>query len=68
MGEQKKRTVIHRWADVPAFASEDEEAAWWPTVDFGDDFVRSGTAVPADRLPPKRAESVTVHHQTGRTA
>ncbi|HLG70226.1 MAG TPA: hypothetical protein VFA70_09865 [Dehalococcoidia bacterium] len=51
---RETRRVIHSWADVPQFASEADEAAWWPTVDFGEDFAAASEPVTDDRLPPKR--------------
>lgn len=47
-------TVIHSRDEIPAFASEAEEAAFWATHEIADDLWDRLPAVPEDELPPAR--------------
>ncbi|NCP34698.1 MAG: hypothetical protein GW802_36435 [Armatimonadetes bacterium] len=41
--EQPERAVIDRLEDIPEFASEDEERAWWATHDIAEELGRDAT-------------------------
>jgi len=45
MDSQKplEREVVHAWEDIPDFASEEEERAWWATHDMADELGRDVT-------------------------
>jgi hypothetical protein len=51
-------TVIHSLDDIPVFADEDEEAAFWCTHEFSDELWESLPHVPDDELPPVRKRHV----------
>lgn len=53
-GKQKRRTVVNRWDDVPRFASEDEEAAYWTTHQLGDRLLEQMSPDFDQDLPPPR--------------
>lgn len=41
--EQKERQIIRSLEEVPNFASEDEERAWWATHDLAEELGMDGT-------------------------
>jgi predicted DNA binding CopG/RHH family protein len=47
-------TVIHSREEIPAFASEAEEAAFWATHEIADDLWDRLPAVPEEAMPPAR--------------
>jgi hypothetical protein len=50
-------TTITSWSQVPHFASEAEEVAWWAVHQLGDEMLAGFKAVPEggdDWLPPAR--------------
>ena len=57
MAEEKKE--IRSWDEVPSFASEKEEQAWWEEHDVSEELVETFEAIPEGKLPPPRGQSVT---------
>jgi uncharacterized protein (DUF4415 family) len=52
--------TIQGWDEVPTFANEDEEAAFWATHDLGQPLLDQMQPIPVDGagvLPPARAPS-----------
>ena len=47
-----RMTTIHSVDEIPAFASEAEEAAFWATHEIGDDLWERLPPVPEEDLPP----------------
>ena len=47
-------TVIHSRDEIPVFASESEEAAFWATHELADDLWDRLPTVPEGELPPAR--------------
>ena len=56
MAEQSKE--IRSWDEVPSFASEKEEQAWWDEHDVSDELLQAFGPVEEGSLPP-RERSVT---------
>jgi uncharacterized DUF497 family protein len=55
----KKRKEINSWGEVPSFASEKEEQAWWDEHDISEELL--GTFEPRskmDHLPPPREKTI----------
>ena len=52
----REMTVIHSMDEVPDFASEAEEAAWWATHELSEELWRSLPRMPDHDLPPVRTE------------
>jgi hypothetical protein len=46
--------VVERWEQVPAFATEAEEAAYWDTHELGDEILSQMGPMDEDVLPPAR--------------
>ena len=57
MAEQRKE--IRSWDEVPSFASEKEEQAWWDEHDVSDELLQTFGPVEESTLPPPRERSVT---------
>ena len=57
MAEQRKE--IKSWDEVPSFASEKEEQAWWDEHDVSGELLRTFGPVEEGTLPPSRGRSVT---------
>ncbi len=51
---RRQMTTIQSWDDVPTFASEAEEAAYWATHDLGEGLLAQMGPVPEGALPPHR--------------
>jgi hypothetical protein len=51
------RIAIHSFEQVPDFASEAEERAFWDSHDLGDDLVQQMEPVPDGILPAPRART-----------
>ncbi len=49
-----KRQVVERPEDIPAFASEEEEAQFWSEHELGDSMLEDMQPLAADALPPPR--------------
>ena len=47
-------TIIRSWDEVPAFANEAEEAAFWDTHELGDELLEQMSSQRDPRLPPPR--------------
>ena len=55
---QRRMKVIESWNEVPGFASEDEEAAYWAAHDLSAGLLDQMQPIPVDgggELPPARA-------------
>jgi predicted DNA binding CopG/RHH family protein len=50
----RPKVVIHSWSEVPAFASEAEEAEFWATHALGDELLDQMDETPEGLLPPAR--------------
>lgn len=48
------KVVIHSWSEVPAFASEAEEAEFWASHVLGEDLLEQMDTAPEGLLPPPR--------------
>jgi uncharacterized protein (DUF4415 family) len=57
MAEERKE--IKRWDEVPAFASEREEQAWWDEHDVSEELLDTFGPVQEGQLPPPREKTVT---------
>ncbi len=56
----KKRKEIKSWEEVPPFASEKEERAWWDEHDISEELLETfESRSERDRLPPPREKSAT---------
>ncbi len=68
--KNERRAILHSLAEVPAFASEAEEASFWAAHEFSDALMASFTPTPAHLLPPTRtpgtsaAYGVPARHET----
>ncbi|MGH2763836.1 MAG: CopG family antitoxin [Thermoleophilaceae bacterium] len=49
-----KKRVVERPEDIPAFASEDEEAQFWSEHELGDNMLKDMKPLAEDVLPPPR--------------
>lgn len=59
-GMAKKRKEIKSWEEVPPFASEKEEQAWWDEHDISEELLETfESRSERDRLPPPREKSAT---------
>jgi predicted DNA binding CopG/RHH family protein len=47
-------TIVRSWNDVPAFATEAEEAAFWDTHELGDELLERMSPQRDPKLPPPR--------------
>ncbi len=56
---EKKRKEIKSWDEVPSFASEKEEQAWWDEHDISEELLETFGPVPEGELPPPREKTVT---------
>lgn len=55
MAKTKQRMkTIHRWGEVPAFESEEEESAFWATHHLGDELLAAMTPHADKNLPATR--------------
>jgi predicted DNA binding CopG/RHH family protein len=54
------RTIIRSLDDIPTFADEDEERAFWATHEVSDELAEAAEPIPADELPPPRPRSRTI--------
>ena len=52
--QSSRRIVIHDLSEIPAFASEKEEAEWRDAHVFSDELWDQFSSVPEDELPPPR--------------
>ncbi len=70
MGEEggekltRKRKEIKSWDEVPAFASEREEQAWWDEHDVSAELLETFGPVPEGELPTPRDRTVTRPRKT----
>jgi uncharacterized protein (DUF4415 family) len=55
----KKRKEIKSWDEVPSFASEKEEQAWWDEHDISEELLETFRPVPEGELPPPREKTIT---------
>ena len=61
MSKRPRLTEIDSLDEVPAFATEHEEAEWWDTHGFSEKFFRDNPPEPDDpNLPPPRARTKPV--------
>lgn len=60
MGLIGSRTIIHSSDDIPTFADEDEERAFWATHEVSDELAEAAEPIPDDELPPPRPRSRTI--------
>ena len=52
--EQRRYLVIHSLDEIPDFANEKEEVAFWDTHELSDELWDELPPVPEDELPPPR--------------
>lgn len=55
----EKKKEIKSWDEVPSFASEKEEQAWWDEHDISEELLETFGPVPEGELPPPREKTVT---------
>ena len=60
----EERRMIKSWDEVPSFASEKEEQAWWDEHEISDELLETFGPVPEDELPPPRERTVTRPRKT----
>jgi hypothetical protein len=59
MTEQRSQTIlIHHIDEIPQFADEGEEAAYWRTHRFSDELIEQAEPLPAEAFPPGWEEYV----------
>jgi hypothetical protein len=56
----ESRTVIHSLDEIPTFADEDEERAFWATHEVSGELANAAEPIPDDELPPVRPRSRTI--------
>jgi len=49
---RQRRETLHSLDNIPAFASEAEEAAFWDSHDLGEEVVARMGPLPDDVMPP----------------
>jgi hypothetical protein len=54
LDEDDPRAAVDRADQIPSFASEADEAAWWDEHHLSEKFWRTAERVPAGELPPVR--------------
>jgi hypothetical protein len=66
MGIVESRDVIHDLSEIPRFATEDEERAFWATHEVSDKLAAVAEPIPDGELPPARPRSrpITVRLET----
>src|SRR5690349_18598652 len=57
---QPHMTTLHSMDEVPAFASEAEEAAFWATHELGDELLAQTDELPESILPRPRTSPVPI--------
>ena len=55
----EKRKEIKSWDEVPSFASEEEERAWWDEHEVSEELLETFGPAPEGTLPSPRDKSVT---------
>jgi hypothetical protein len=55
----EERKEIKSWDEVPAFASEKEEQAWWDEHEVSDELLEKFGPIPEGELPSPREKTVT---------
>lgn len=55
----QRREILHSLDNIPTFATEAEEAAFWDAHDLGEEVVARMGPLPADVLPPVRPRTKT---------
>lgn len=60
----RKRKEIKSWDEVPTFASEGEEQAWWDEHDVSEELLETFAPVPEDELPTPRGKTITRPRKT----
>ena len=60
----KERKEIKSWNDIPSFASEAEEQAWWDEHDVSEELLETFGPVPEGELPAPRQRTVTRPRKT----
>ena len=55
-----KLEKVQQLADVPDFASEDEEHQFWSTHELGEDLLKAAQPLERDNLPPPRPRTRSV--------
>ena len=58
--QQKTMTIVHSLADIPTFASEAEESAYWQTHALSEELWDTLPPVPEDELPPPRPRTRSI--------
>jgi predicted DNA binding CopG/RHH family protein len=59
-GMQKRRKEIKSWDEVPSFASEKEEQAWWDEHDISEELLETfEPRSERSNLPPPRERTIT---------
>jgi hypothetical protein len=53
-------TIVHSLADIPTFASEAEENAYWQTHALSEELWATLPPVPEDELPPPRPRTRSI--------
>jgi hypothetical protein len=48
------RTIFHSLDEIPTFADEDEERAFWAIREVSDELAEAAEPIPDDELPPAR--------------
>jgi len=67
-GDDDELQTVNDWADVPAFANEDEEAEFWATHGLGGAALESLGTFDDDALPPPRPRRRRVENLTSEYA
>jgi CopG antitoxin of type II toxin-antitoxin system len=57
---EKIFTTIHSLEDIPSFASEDEEAAFWSTHELSEELLANMGPIDDKVLPPPRTRPVSL--------
>jgi CopG antitoxin of type II toxin-antitoxin system len=57
---RKIMTIVHSLSEIPPFASEAEESAYWQTHALSEELWNTLPPVPEDELPPPRARTRSI--------
>ncbi len=57
---RRRMRTVHSWDEVPAFASEAEEAAFWATHELGDELLEQMRPRADPKLPRPRTRPIAI--------
>lgn len=57
---RRRVTTVHSWNEVPTFASEAEESAFWSTHELGDELLAQMRPSADTKLPRPRTKPIAI--------